>query len=52
MQSVSTNSNKRPQTMEALTHKLELGRHILERDEGSSLNDSFDEDGVFDDTRH
>ena len=55
MQCVSTNPRKRPQTMEALIHKLELGRHILDRGgSGSSSSDpdAIDENAVFDDSAY
>jgi serine/threonine-protein kinase len=53
MQCVLTNPRKRPQTMEELSHKLNLGRHILDRDRGgtSSAADEIDDSEVFDDTR-
>jgi len=54
MQSVLTNARKRPQSMDEFVRKLEIGRHIIDRQQGqgSSGAADLDDDSVFDDTNH
>ena len=49
MQSVATSQRKRPQSMDDVIRKLELGRHILERDDASLTRQAADE--MVEDTR-
>ncbi len=49
MQSVLTNPKKRPQTMEELIRKLEVGHHILARKD-TAVSSDLEGDEVFDDT--
>jgi serine/threonine-protein kinase len=51
MQSVATHPRKRPQSMEEVIRKLELGLHALSRDE-SKLAQQADEDPLVNDTRY
>lgn len=51
MQCVATHPRKRPQNMDEVVRKLEMGRHILTRDE-NKLTKQADEDPLVNDTRY
>jgi serine/threonine-protein kinase len=51
MQCVATSQRKRPQSMDEVIRKLELGRHIMDRNE-SELTRQADEDPLVNDTKY